>query len=128
MRSLRRLVLSALSISCSLVGLALHATPTCSAPARTLGPPSTGINLSWDDCGTAGQASRNFACDLNTGSPFTMIGSFVPPAGINYFLGISADLTVQSSTASLPDWWKFGTVQCRGTTGLVTNFLQRQMV
>ena len=36
-----------------------------------------GINLSWDECGAAGSEIKTFACDQNTGMPFTLVASFV---------------------------------------------------
>src|SRR5438876_5543541 len=32
-----------------------------------------GINLSWDDCGASGATLKTFACDTNSGAPFTLI-------------------------------------------------------
>jgi len=81
-----------------------------------------GINLAWDDCGTSGVASKNFDCATNSGIPFTMYGSFVPPAGVNEFLGISSQVDVTTTSPTLPDWWKHGTGQCRGTAGLTVSF------
>ena len=81
-----------------------------------------GINLSWDDCGVHGSSSKSFDCASNTGVPFSMILSFIPPAGIDNFLGISAQLDISSSTPALPDWWKHGTGQCRGTGGINASF------
>ncbi len=80
-----------------------------------------GINLSWDDCGTAGTRTKLFACDTNAGFPSTLVASFEPPAGVDQFLGVSADLTI-TSEAALPDWWKHGSGFCRGTTALATSF------
>src|SRR5262245_1949996 len=88
-------------------------------PAQVL---AEGINLSWDDCGFNGLANKVFACNNNVGAPFTMIGSFIPPAGINEYIGMEAVLTVQSSTSTLPDWWRHGLGQCRGSTALNTIF------
>jgi len=80
-----------------------------------------GINLSWDACGTNGSGVKTFACDANSGTALMLIGSFVPPTGINEFLGITAQVDVTVGT-QLPDWWKHGTGYCRGTTGLETSF------
>jgi hypothetical protein len=77
-----------------------------------------GINLSWDDCGAAGGAIKSFACDSNTGQPAVAVASFVPPPGVGQFLGASAEIRIGTDTATLPDWWRHGTGQCRGGTGL----------
>jgi hypothetical protein len=81
-----------------------------------------GINLSWDDCGAAGSAIKSFACDSNTGTPAIAVASFVPPPGIGQFMGASADLRIGADTATLPDWWRHGTGQCRGGTGLAVAY------
>jgi len=89
----------------------------------TLGPGApNGINLAWSDCGSAGVPLQTFACNVNTGGPFLLFGSFVPPDDINQFLGMSADLIVDAGAATLPDWWKFGSGQCRGATAMSTSF------
>jgi len=84
---------------------------------------AAGINLSWNDCGAAGTQDATFACNTNSGAPFSMVGSFVAPAGgLPEFLGISAQIDIKTSDAALPEWWKHGTGFCRGTTGLAVNF------
>jgi hypothetical protein len=91
--------------------------------AFVVGPLSLeGINLSWDDCGAAGTAIKDFACTSNSGAPFAMVGSFVPPPGLSEYLGLTAQLTVVSSAATMPDWWSHGSGRCRGTSGLAVNF------
>jgi hypothetical protein len=82
---------------------------------------AAGINLSWDDCGAHGTANKTFACNSVTGLD-RLLGSFIPPPHINQFLGLSAELHIQTAAAILPDWWKHGTGECRGTTGLSTSF------
>ena len=84
------------------------------------GDPS-GINLSWNDCGLSGVSTLSFACNVNTGAPLTIVGSFAPPANVNEFLGIDAQIDITVGT-QLPDWWKHGAGGCRGATGLSTSF------
>lgn len=72
-----------------------------------------GINLAWDDCRPAGNESKSFTCDSNIGAPFTMYGSYIPPAGINQFLGIEAVVDMISSQADIGDWWKVQPGGCR---------------
>lgn len=82
-----------------------------------------GINLSWNDCGLAGTSVSSFTCNSNSGVPFTLVASFVPPTqSVNRFLGVSAQVDFSTNTAALPDWWKHGTGQCRGSAALSTNF------
>ena len=83
---------------------------------------AAGINLAWDDCGVAGTASKTFDCASNSGVPFTMVASFMPPAGVNEFLGISAQVDASSAPSALPDWWKHGSGQCRSTSGMSVAF------
>jgi hypothetical protein len=84
---------------------------------------AAGINLSWNDCGAAGTPTLSFACNVNTGAPASLVASFVPPAGVPEFLGISAQVDITAGT-TLPDWWKHGSGpgDCRGVTGLSTSF------
>src|SRR5438552_7538271 len=76
------------------------------------------INLSWDNCSVSASNLKTFACNTNTGAPFPLIASFVPPGGVTELIGFEGFLTIQSGTTSLPDWWKHGAGQCRGTAGL----------
>jgi hypothetical protein len=82
---------------------------------------ATGINLSWDDCGTAGLATKAFECNTNTGSALSLVASFVPPPNVQKLLGIAAQLDINTGTA-LPEWWKLGSGGCRGATSLSTSF------
>jgi hypothetical protein len=82
---------------------------------------AAGINLSWDDCGLNGQALKTFDCATNSGAPFSMIASFIPPAGVNEFLGLSAQVDI-TTAGPLPPWWQHGSTSCRSTTGLAVNF------
>ncbi len=98
-------------------GVITSATPFVVAPN-----PDGGVNLSWDDCGDRGTASKVFACDSNSGDPFSFFASFVPPDGLTAFFGISAQVDLRAGVPSLPDWWKHGSGQCRGTNGLLVSF------
>jgi len=81
------------------------------------------LNLSSDDCGTSGHETKTFACDVNTGQPFALFGSITPPNDVHAFVGMMATMTVHSSSASLPDWWKFGSAAfCRGTSAMTSSF------
>ena len=74
-----------------------------------------GLNLSWSDCGEFGEEDKSFVCNSNEGSRFTLVGSFVAPSRVTQFLGASAEMRIESKATELPDWWKFGTNQCRGS-------------
>jgi len=81
-----------------------------------------GINLSWDDCGAAGTASKSFDCASNSGVPFSMYASFLPPAGVDNILGISSQIDITTTDPSLPAWWQHGTSACRSTAGMSVSF------
>ncbi len=74
-----------------------------------------GLNLGWSDCGEFGEEDKTFVCNSNEGSRFTLVGSFVAPSRVTEFVGASAELRIESKATELPDWWKFGTSQCRGS-------------
>ena len=78
-----------------------------------------GINLSWDECGAAGTEIKTFACNQNSAAVSTLVASFEPPSGIDAMVGLSADMRIAST--ALPDWWKHGKGECRGTQGLTAN-------
>lgn len=109
---LRSASLHVLTASVALTALTLLASTDSAA--------QHGVNLSWDDCGAHGTALKTFACDVNTGVPFSLVGSFVPPAGITNLLGMNGELRIAST--QLPQWWKHGVGQCRSTNSLSTQF------
>ena len=85
-------------------------------------PVRAGINLSWDDCGSAGSSRKDFACDTNTGVPFRLIGSIAPNQTVGAVVGASAQINILGTQPQLPDWWKFGSAACRGSTALGVSF------
>ena len=92
-----------------LCGVSLLLTATAASAA--------GINLSWDNCGTAGTWNKLFACDTNTGSA-VLVASVVAPAGIGLWTSFETEILLQSDVAALPDWWRLRnqtgqTGQCR---------------
>lgn len=81
-----------------------------------------GMNLSWNDCGTSGVSNVTFACNTNAGAPFPLVASFVAPTGgLPELLGMGMQIDITTNTGSVVDWWKHGTGQCRGTTGLTAS-------
>jgi len=75
-----------------------------------------GINMSYNDCNAFGRHAKTSACASNKGAAMLLVPSFIPGPGINRFVGIDAFIDVQVAGATLDDWWKHGTGQCRGTT------------
>ena len=62
-----------------------------------------GLNLSWDDCGAAGQPNKMFACNVNSGNA-SMYASYIPPSGVNQLVGIASQIDLYTDQAVLPDW------------------------
>jgi len=80
------------------------------------------INLSWNDCGAAGTKNQSTDCAASGGGPLVLIASFIPPPGISEFVGLSSEIQISASVPLLPDWWKHGVGQCRGTSALSVGF------
>jgi hypothetical protein len=83
--------------------------------AMALGPTiavGSGINLSWDDCGTHGTGFKSFSCDTNTGA-HTIVGSFLPNFVVESMTSSQMILDLNSEAPSLPDWWRLGSGACR---------------
>lgn len=70
------------------------------------------VNLSWGNCGTNGTQDQVFACNTNTGSPFTLFGSFISPDA-SQCVAIEAVVDFMNTDLALQDWWKFNTGECR---------------
>lgn len=87
-------------LSVMFLGVAVAATPAIA------GGPAERINLSWSDCGTAGQSNRDFTCDTNAGTSHTMVCSFTAPDSIDLFTGVAIVIDIKSSTDPVPDWWR----------------------
>jgi len=96
----------------------------CAIPLFLVAPARAGINLSWDDCGTSGASRQEFACNTNTGAAFNLIGSITPSPSTTaeQVVGASATIAVLGTQAQLPDWWKFGFSECRGSAALSVTF------
>jgi hypothetical protein len=101
--------------------------PLCVVLLFAANPVRAAVNLSWNDCGLAGQQTVDFACDANSGQAFMLFGSFRPPVAIPDFCAVSATIAVIPSgvnptAVQLSDWWKFGSSTCRGTSALSAHF------
>jgi len=79
-----------------------------------------GMNLSWSDCGTAGQLQRNFACNTNAGFN-TIVASVIAPAAMGQFNGQASSLELETNQASLSNWWQLASGGCR-PTALTSDF------
>jgi hypothetical protein len=72
-----------------------------------------GLNLGWDDCGgSPSTTNKTFACNTNVGIS-TLVGSFVAPSFVTEMNGMEVVLDLQSTGATLPDWWELQTTGCR---------------
>jgi hypothetical protein len=66
------------------------------------------VNLYVGDCGAnSTTTSVTNTCTLNTGTAFIAFGSVVvPPVTRIGFVGAQSVVDIQSSSATLPDWWR----------------------
>ena len=81
-----------------------------------------GLNLSWNDCGSAGTSGKTFACTSNTLAGAIMIGSAVVGTDLPSLVGEESVMTVQVNTGAIPAWWQAFNGGCRGTTGMASSF------
>lgn len=81
---------------------------------------SGGINLSWNDCGTAGVLQRNFACSSNTLTGATMIASAIAGVDMPQLVGAETVMVLQVNQAALSPWWELYAGGCRAS-GLLVN-------
>lgn len=82
---------------------------------------AAGTNLSWDDCGASGAANKTFACDVNSGTSFVAIASFVAPEGTTAITGMEAVIDLATEVSAMPSWWQFFNADaCRRTSLTVT--------
>ncbi len=83
-----------------------------------------GINLSLNDCGTAGltNAPTN-PCNGNTGLALAMVGSVMPPpAGVPHMIGMEAVLDGQTDQLVLSPWWDLGGCRAAAFTSPSADF------
>ena len=99
MRSLRALVKAALGVGVSCA--------VCVVPIVTTAHAEAGVKLSWDHCSGDGHVSlRQFACDTDEGRD-VIVGSFVPPIGVDSLSGNEVTLDFQVEYGTYPSWWAF---------------------
>ena len=80
-----------------------------------------GMNLSWNDCGPAGTASKTFACTSNTLTGARLIVSAVAGIDLPLLNGEETLIVMQTNQASLSPWWHLETGGCRGPSALVSS-------
>jgi len=90
--------------------LALAATALISSAAHA--GTTSGINLSWNDCGTFGIMQKNFACTANSGSNILYM-SAITGLQMDQLNGEASVITLQSNQAALSPWWNLQTGGCR---------------
>jgi len=73
-----------------------------------------GLYLTWNDCAQGPSAAHDAAsaCDVNTGQR-TLTCAFTVPVAVDSVLGVQLIVDLQHSEATLPDWWRFATGDCR---------------
>jgi len=97
------------------VCLAVALTVTAD-PAR-----AEGINLSWDECGSSGIATKSWTCDSDDGQAFKLVASVVAPANVQEVTAIEYQVDVEAGV-KLPEWWKHGLSVCRGDSAISLGF------
>lgn len=102
-------------------GAAIALIMTLSFGEVFAGSPVTGLNLSWDDCGAFGVETRTFACDTNAGQS-VIVGSFLPPAGVDSLIGCEIVIDISSKPSAIPDWWSFRNPSTCRQSSMVTSF------
>jgi len=76
-----------------------------------------GLNLGWSDCGgMPASLNQTFACNTNSGTPHTLVGSFVAPCCVTAMSANEIVMNLQSAGAAYPAWWQTGTGRCRPTS------------
>jgi hypothetical protein len=92
--------------------------------AAAAGAQTPGINLSWDDCGTAGVGDKTRAnCTASNTGTQTFYASFVAPGGITALN--SAEIYLGIVTAGpLTAWWDIGVPPaCRAANSLQMDYI-----
>jgi len=86
-----------------------------------------GINLNWNNCESGSTPlptkALTFACNVNTGASFTLMGSFDPNGG-QLVTAFDYLVDIESAGATLPPWWQFKNAgSCRAASmSMNTNF------
>lgn len=85
---------------------------------------TSGLNLSWDECGVAGVQDKTVAnCTASNTGQNTMFASFVAPAGIAALASADIFINIVVATPALEAWWDIGSLPaCRPPNSLQMNF------
>jgi hypothetical protein len=64
-----------------------------------------GLNLALNDCGPAGLQLANPNCASNTGIALSLVGSVVPPPGLDRVVACEGYIDGQTDQGALSPWW-----------------------
>ncbi len=79
------------------------------------------LHLAVSDCGGAHLAA--WACDSNTGTAVTVVGSIVIPDGVPLTVLTGQESRVRFDfLQAVPAWWRYGTGDCRPGSALQVDF------
>jgi hypothetical protein len=88
--------------------------------------PQVGLNLSWDDCGSAGLPYTQWLCNDNAGIAGRLYASFVIPPGFPFTLsevtGAECTFDLYSPQTTVPSWWTFQKPTSCRPQGLAVDF------
>src|SRR5262249_13172697 len=73
---------------------------------------ASGANLSWNDCGQSGLATRVSACS-NNASAGILVCSASPPSAMPKLNGQESTIDVQTTGSTLSPWWHMEYGGCR---------------
>src|SRR5262245_36851739 len=79
-------------------------------------PPAlaSGVNLAWNDCLPAAGSATMMPFDCSDdATTHRLVGSFIPPDGMNDVVGMEATLFLIFPDGPQPDWWMLGAGECR---------------
>lgn len=92
------------------LSLALFVLIPPSASSQQPGP----LRLAWDQCQTNGGTTHaTFACQTNTGRPYTLIASIVLPVDIPQFAAASVFIHAYVGGIGRAAWWQTALGECR---------------
>ena len=76
---------------------------------------SAQVNLAWNNCIASATSSvdKAWTCDMNEGTPFRLVGSFIAPTDMSQLVAITMVVDLCGMVGWLPSWWQMGPGQCR---------------
>jgi hypothetical protein len=86
-------------------------------------PTSAQVNLAWNKCITQSGASidKSYLCNGSETGTYDGVISFIAPANVTAFGAVDAIVDIFTNTASLPDFWRMGTGECRAANLSITH-------